>query len=406
MNTNSTPRPRALVVGLGISGIASALRLHHAGWDVTVLEKAPERRRGGYFIGVFGTGLAAAERMGIELPNRMSDALATYNVDRAGRRTRAMNFTDAVPGRVRPVMRGDIEDAAFNALPADVEIRYGTVPAAIRQDAGKVEVDIEDRAAQASSTERFDLVIGADGLRSTVRRMAFGPDEDCIHRLDYMLAAFALPGAVPGYRETDGLVMAEQGRSAWVFPFADRPPTVLLNYASGDIDAEFTRPPIDSLRAAFGPEPTGAVLGWLLDRFEDAPDHLFDTPEQVRLDRWSEGRIVLVGDAAWCPTLYSGMGAATGLAGPDLLGTMLERHAGDVRAGLRAWEARLRPFIEYQQGTGMDMRKIFVPADRGELRVRRLMNRMTGTAPGRRIFRAIQHGSKSAKSKTIDIARA
>ncbi|MEU5870672.1 FAD-dependent monooxygenase [Glycomyces sp. NPDC047369] len=406
MNANLAPRQRALVVGLGISGIASAVRLHQAGWDVQILERAPERRRGGYFIGVFGTGLAAAERMGIELPNRMSDALATYNVDRSGRRTRAMNFTDAVPGRVRPVMRGDIEDAAYKALSADVAIRYSSAPAAIRQDPGGVEVDIENRADGTASTERFDLLVGADGLRSTVRRTVFGPDEDCLHRLGYMLAAFALPGAVPGFRQTDGLVMAEQGRSAWVFPFADRPPTVLFNYASGDIDAEFTRSPIESLRAAFGPEPTGATLGWLLDRFEDAPDHLFDTPEQVRLDRWHVGRVVLVGDAAWCPTLYSGMGAATGLAGPDLLGTMLERHPGDIAAALGAWEAKLRPFIEYQQTTGMDMRKIFVPADPSEYRIRRLMNRMTGTAPGRRLFQTFQHRSKAAKSKTLDIAAA
>ncbi|AXG81842.1 FAD-dependent monooxygenase [Streptomyces paludis] len=405
MNTHSTPRQRALVVGLGISGIASALRLHQAGWEVTVLEKAGERRRGGYFIGVFGTGLAAAERMGIELPNRVSDELTTYNVDRAGRRTRAMNFTDAVPGRVRPVTRGDIEDAAFDALPAEVAIRFSSVPAALRQVDGGVEADIEDLASAEVTTERFDLVVGADGLRSTVRRLVFGSDEGRLHRLGYVLAACALPDAVPGYRGTDGLVLSEEGRSAWVFPFADRPPTLLFNYRPDDIDAEFTRPPVDSLRAAFGPEPTGETLGWLLDRFEQAPDHLFDTPEQVRLDRWHEGRVVLVGDAAWCLTLYSGMGAATGLAGADLLGTLLERHPGDVPGALREWEARLRPFIEYHQGTGMDMRRIFVSADRTEHRTRKAMNLMIGTTPGRTVFKTLQHRSKAARLKTVDIAR-
>lgn len=96
MKTNTTPRQRALVVGLGVSGTASALRLHKAGWDVVVLEKAAERRRGGYFLTLFGTGITAAERLGIEVPNRFSTDIAYYNVDRAGRRRRGMGFAEAV----------------------------------------------------------------------------------------------------------------------------------------------------------------------------------------------------------------------------------------------------------------------------------------------------------------------
>ncbi|MER7515609.1 FAD-dependent monooxygenase [Streptomyces sp. NPDC126499] len=404
MKTHTSPRRRALVVGLGVSGTAAALRLHRAGWDVLVLEKAAERRRGGYFIGLFGTGITAAERLGIELPDRFSADIAYYTVDRAGRRRRCLSFTDAVPGRARPVVRGDIEQAAFDALPEDVEIRYASVPAALRHDEDGVRVDIEDRAAGTRTTERFDLVVGADGLRSTVRRLAFGPDEGRLHRLGYMLAACALPGPVPGFRGTDGIVMTERGRSAWVFPFADRPPTVLFNYRTDDVDGALSRPAAASLREVFGPRPTGRTLGWLLDRFEEAPEHLFDTAEQVRLDTWHQGRVVLLGDAAWCMTLYSGMGASTGLAGADLLGTMLERCPGDVPRALRAWEAKLRPFIAFHQSTGMDMRKLFVPAGRTEYRIRTVMDRVVGTELGRRVLSQRQHRSKAARMKTVDVA--
>ncbi|WP_440073312.1 FAD-dependent monooxygenase [Streptosporangium sp. OZ121] len=404
MKTNTTPRQRVLVVGLGVSGTASALRLRKAGWDVVVLEKAAERRRGGYFLTLFGTGITAAERLGIEVPNRFSTDIAYYNVDRAGRRRRGMGFTEAVAGESRPVVRGDVEQAAFDALPEDVEIRYSSVPVALRQDAESVRVDIEDRAAGTVTTERFDLVVGADGLRSTVRRLAFGPDEGRLHRLGYMLAACALPGPVPGFRGTDGIVMSELGRSAWVFAFADRPPTVLFNYRTDDVDGEFTRPAIDSLRAVFGPEPTGATLGWLLDRFEQAPDRLFDTAEQVRLDTWHQGRVVLVGDSAWCLTLYSGMGASSGLAGADVLGTMLERYPGDVPRALRAWEERLRPFIEFHQGSGMAMRKLFVPAGRTEYGLRFVFDHVAGTTLGRTLLSEAKHRSKASRMKTIDIA--
>ncbi|WP_369035969.1 FAD-dependent monooxygenase [Streptomyces adonidis] len=403
MNTNTDPRQRALVVGLGVSGTASALRLHKAGWDVTVLEKAAERRRGGYFLTLFGTGITAAERLGIEVPDRFSEDIAYYNVDRAGRRRRGMGFAEAVAGESRPVVRGDVEQAAFDALPEDVEIRYASVPVALRQDEDGVHVDIENRASGTVTTEQFGLVVGADGLRSTVRRLAFGPDDGHIHRLGYMLAACALPSSVPGFRGTDGIVMSEQGRSAWVFAFADRPPTVLFNYRTDDVDGEFTRPAIDSLRAVFGPEPTGSTLGWLLDQFEQAPDHLFDTAEQVRLDTWHQGRVVLVGDSAWCLTLYSGMGASSGLAGADMLGTMLEQHPGDVPGALRAWEAKLRPFIEFHQETGIAMRKLFVPADHTEYQIRSLFDHVVGTTVGRTVVSKLEHRSKASRMKTVDI---
>jgi 2-polyprenyl-6-methoxyphenol hydroxylase-like FAD-dependent oxidoreductase len=406
MSKETTPRQRALVVGLGISGIASALRLNQAGWDVVVLEKAPERRRGGYFIGLFGTGIAAAERLGIELPDRVSPDIASYNVDRAGRRRRGLTFADAVRGRACLATRGDIEDAAFKALPGGVAIRYSTVPAALRQDADGVDVDIRDLAAETAGTERFDLVVGADGLRSTVRGLAFGPEQSRIHRLGYMIAACGLPGPVPGYGAQEGLVLSEPGRSAWVFAFGNRPPTVLFNYRTDDVDAEFTRPAIDSLRAAFGPQPTGETLGWLLDQFEQAPDCLFDSAEQVRLDQWHRGRVVLVGDAAWCPTLYSGMGASTGLAAADLLGSMLERHPGDVPRALGNWEKQLRPFIEYHQTSGMSMRRVFVLANRSESVARSVMNRLMEIPIGRKLFVKLQHNSKGSQMKMMDIAAA
>jgi 2-polyprenyl-6-methoxyphenol hydroxylase-like FAD-dependent oxidoreductase len=401
---NTTSRQRALVVGLGISGIASTLRLHRAGWDVVVLEKAPERRRGGYFIALFGTGLAAAERLGIAdaVPNHFAPDGVSYDVDRTGRRRRGVGYTDVFGGS-RLVLRGDIEDAAFTALPDEVEIRYATVPIALDQYLDGVDVEIRDLTTQTTTVERFDLVVGADGLRSTVRRLAFEPEQSPIRRLNYMIAAFSLPEPVPGYRLQDGLIMAEAGRSVWVFPFADRPPAVLFSYRTDDVDAEFTRPAIDSLRAAYGPEPTGSTLGWLLDQFEKAPDHLFDSAEQVHLDHWHRGRVVLVGDAAWCLTVYSAMGASTGLAGADLLGTMLERHPHDVPRALQDWEDHLRPFIDHHLGSGVSMRSFFTPGNRAELLLRSVMIRLIRLPIAGRL---LAKRRTNPRMKSLDIAAA
>jgi 2-polyprenyl-6-methoxyphenol hydroxylase-like FAD-dependent oxidoreductase len=407
LDKNTTSRQRALVVGLGISGTASALRLHRAGWDVVVLEKAPERRRGGYFIALFGTGLAAAERLGIAdaVPNRLAPDGVSYEVDRTGRSRRGVGYGD-VFGGTRLMMRGDIEDAAFTALPDGVEIRYSTVPIALDQYLDGVDAEIRDLTTETTTVERFDLVVGADGLRSTVRRLAFEPEQSPIRRLNYMIAVYSLPEPVPGYRRQDGLIMAEEGRSVWVFSFADRPPTVLFSYRTDDVDAEFTRPAIDSLRAAYGPEPTGSTLGWLLDQFEKAPDHLFDSAEQVHLDHWHRGRVVLVGDAAWCLTLYSGMGASTGLAGADLLGTMLERHPHDVPRALQDWEDHLRPFIDHHLGNAVSMRSFFTQGNRTELLVRSVMIRLARMPIAGRLLAKRRTNSADARMKSLDIAAA
>ncbi|MFI6597604.1 FAD-dependent monooxygenase [Nonomuraea sp. NPDC050536] len=404
MDTTNKGGRRALVVGLGISGIATALRLRQIGWTPIIIERGAYRRSGGYFIALFGAGRAAAQRLGIldNLTDRGPDG-AAYDIDRAGRRRPGLSFKD-FPGRPWMMMRGDVEEAGFAALPSDVEIRYSTVPARIEQDADGVNVTLADTAGGTSVTERFDLVVGADGLRSTVRQLVFGPHEDYLRRMNYMVVAYQLPGPLPGHDETDSVILAEPQRSMWIFPFKDRPPTVMLSYHTDDVDAEFTGPMIDRVREVFGPEPTGSVLGAALDALESADQVLFDSVEQVRMDGWHRGRVVLVGDAAWCVTLYAGMGASSGMAGADLLGTMLARHPRNVTQALTEWEQRLRPSIDYLQGNGMQMRSLFVPASRFELARRKVMVRMSKMPVTSPLFLRWRTKGKAARMKDMDFS--
>ncbi|TYB51112.1 FAD-dependent oxidoreductase [Nonomuraea sp. PA05] len=395
---------RALVVGLGIAGIATALRLRQIGWEPVLVERAAGRRSNGYFIMLFGTGVASARRLGVldAIGDRSNNGLTSYEVDRAGRRRPGMSPAN-LPGAPRQLLRGDVERGLFSALPDDVEIRYSTVPTHLAQDAIGAEVTLHDSAAGTSVTERFDLVVGADGMRSTVRRLAFGPEE-FLHPLNYMIGATVLDGPVEGFAQNEGLVLAEPGRSVWTFPFSDHAPGLLFSYRTSDIDAEFSRPPIESIRAAFGPQPAGPLLEELMVRFEQAPEVLFDSVHQVRMPRWHRGRVVLMGDAAWCLTLYSGMGASSGIAGGELLGTMLQRHGADLPAALRAWEAQMRPFIGYQQDNILSMRRLFTPDDRREQLLRTGMLRLM-RAPG--IGKAMGRiMAKDMRAKNADVAAA
>ncbi|MGW0890923.1 FAD-dependent monooxygenase [Saccharopolyspora sp. NPDC002578] len=401
---DGTRAGRVLVVGTGISGVATAARLRDAGWRPVLVERAAARRSGGYFVALFGAGKAAAERLGVL--GSLHDRSATkqhLDVDRRNRQRSGLAFGD-IPGRPWLMTRGDVERAVFARLQSDVEIRFSTVPAAIEQDDDGVDVTLLDTASGSSTRERFDLVVGADGLRSTVRSLVFGPHDACLKRQHHMIAAFQHPGTPPGLEEGQGATLLEPGRSLWVFAFSDHPPTILLSYRTDDVDAEFTRSPAESVRVAFGPQPLGAMLEDVVTALDDSDEALFDSVEEVHLDTWHRGRVVLVGDAAWCVTLYAGMGVSAGLAGADVLAAALEQHPGDLETALSEWERVLRPHIDAYQASAPAQRKIFVMDGRWEIRLRRMVPKLTKTRLGRRLVQRLMPNMDATEArKAVDI---
>ncbi|XKK39725.1 FAD-dependent monooxygenase [Nocardiopsis sp. ARC36] len=362
-------RKRALVVGLGIAGMSAAIGLRAAGWTPVIVERAPERRRGGYFIGLLPDGRQAAVDLGISEDLHIRnppDAGRAWELDRDGRSAPGLGFLHQ-PGRPAAVVRGDIEAALWQSIAGaggePVEVRFATTPTEIDDGADDVEVVLKDIGTGHEYRERFDLVVGADGMRSGVRRMVFGPHEEYMTNWDAMICAFQLDEQVPSYGAQDSVISARAGRAAWVFGLADRAPTALLTYRTADIAEQFTGDRIERLRAVFS-GMDDPVVRHLLDGLERAPEFLFDSVHQVRMSRWSKGRTVLVGDAAWCLNLYSGMGATSALRGGDALGRALRDDPADLRAALTAWESGLRPSIRIHQRTARIKQQMFVPSGR------------------------------------------
>lgn len=357
---------QAMVVGLGIAGMSAAIGLHQAGWTPIIVERSPERRTGGYFIALFPEGRQAATDLGIaddlHTRNPVGDA-ATWSVNRRGTRHRSLGFLDQ-PGGPAAVLRGDIEAALWQSISgAGIEVRFATMPVEITNRADEVRVQLTNAENTVQYYEDFDLVVGADGMRSTVRRIVFGPHEEYLTNWEAMICAFQLPDQVPSFGPADSVVIAHAKRAMWVFGFADRAPTVLLTYRTKDIQEQFIGSPIGRLRAAFSGMDDAAV-GHALDSIQQAPDYVFDSVHQVKMPRWSKGRVALVGDAAWCLNLYSGMGASIGLPAGAQLGAAMRQHPGDLAAALDSWETGLRPAITHHQRTARLKQQMFVPSSR------------------------------------------
>lgn len=394
---NNTP-PRALVVGLGIAGMSAAIGLRDAGWEPVVVERAPARRSGGYFVGLFPDGKQAARELDVldTLHTRNPEGNTEWQVEADGSQQPGIGFLDQ-PGEPYAVMRGDIEAALWDRLQgagatrhgqSPVEIRFHTRPVEIVDRGDDVLVMLEDIASETTSKEQFDLVVGTDGLRSTVRRLVFGPPEAYMRSWDAIICAFELDEQVPGYDERDGIILALPRRSAWVFPFADRKPTVLLTYRTKAIDAQFTQSPSDRLEAEFADLRSHPIVDHGLRTIAKSSQNLFDSVHSVHMPTWSKGRVVLLGDSAWCLTLFSGMGSTAGLRGGAVLSRSLRAHPTDVRAALESFERDMRPFITASLRRARILQHMFVPTGTVSARVRKTAMSLMGRSQQRKERRA------------------
>ncbi|WP_257555954.1 FAD-dependent monooxygenase [Sphingobium sp. CFD-2] len=403
MSKNIASAPRALVVGGGIAGPTVANALSKAGWAPTIVEKAPERRKGGYFVGVFASGRRTAERLGIlkYMTNRTPTPSINYEGDRLGNRKLGISFS-SVPGGPWMTVRGDVEEAAFAALDPAIPVHFSTTPTKIEQIGKKVRVELHNTATNSRTEEEYDLVIGADGLRSTVRQMVFGPHSKYLRRLNAMLVAYELRSEIPGIPQGEGYIIGEVGHTFAVYPFKDRPPTVLWSYKTNDVDAEFTQPLPDRLRQVYGPEPLGPIMERALEELQNAPQFVFDSVEQPVLDTWYKGRVVLVGDSAWCPTLYSGLGISAAFAGGELLAHELKRSPGNVEQALQTWEAKFRPYAEFYQEMGRKNQFVHAPASEKELKKRNFLTKLRASPLTGRVLGFLLSRSKQLKRRNHD----
>ena len=376
MPTGWIKNRKILVSGAGIAGPTLAYWLLRWGFEPTLIDRAPSPRPGGYMIDFWGLGYDVAERMDL-LPMLLSDGYRIDElqlVDTHGAKIGGLDgriFRSATDNRLVSLLRADLARRLYATVEGKVETMFSDSVRTLSEHDDGVEVTFE-----CSKPRRFDLVVGADGLHSAVRLAAFGQTGAYERYLGYCAAAFSVAG-YPYRNEGAYVSYGVPRRQATRYSLRDGRTGFLLVFAEPSRQAAAHHDTLSdkaAVRRAF--DGVGWECGEILDAMSGAEEFYFDSVSQVRMDRWSRGRIALVGDSCFCPSLLAGEGAAFAMAGSYLLAGELKAALGDYERAFRRYQAQFKTFIDAKQKKAESFAAWFTPKTPFRLLLRNMTTRL------------------------------
>ncbi|RLQ92293.1 FAD-dependent monooxygenase [Falsibacillus albus] len=359
-----------LIVGAGIAGLTLADQLDREGHAVEIIEKSPGLRTEGYMMDFFGAGYDVAEKIGLIEDLRTIhypiDSLRVKNAD--GTTKYSLNYQSLIKlldGRHFNFMRGDLERVLYERIKERVQVTYGTSIDSLQQD------DQEVHAVLSNGTERrCDLLVGADGIHSKVRRLAFGEEEKFVHSMGYQTAAYTFE-KTPEFNDISRTfdTITEPGRQVSIYPIrGDRMATFFLYSKQGSVRHHSHEEGIKELKKHFG--DMGWVIPDTLQKGELADDFYFDDVAQVEMEKWTKGRVALVGDACGCVSLVAGQGASLAMAEAYTLAHCFAESKGNIEKALSDYDTMMIPQVAKVQRSARKFADYFLPETKWKLMIR------------------------------------
>jgi 2-polyprenyl-6-methoxyphenol hydroxylase-like FAD-dependent oxidoreductase len=365
---------KVLIAGAGIAGPTLAYWLQRAGYEPTLVERSPGLRRGGYLVDFWGAGFDVADRMGI-VPEVMRCGYRLREVRQVGdhgQRITAFDpelFVRATDGRYVSIARSELAGIIYGSLGGRVETIFGDSVRALDDNGARVRVSFD-----SGRTRDFDLLIGADGLHSQVRRLLFGPEERFEKYLGITVAAFELEG----YRPRDDLVVVmytNVGYQITRLSLRDDTTMFLLTFVD---DGSIANLDSDAQQAALRARLSGAKweVPAILERMGDAKTFYCDRVSQIEMPTWTRGRVALLGDAAACVSLLAGQGSALAMVEAYILAAELAHSRVDYAQAFARYERRLMPFLRSKQKAALRLAPAFAPRNGMQLFLRNSILKM------------------------------
>ncbi|MGK5552724.1 FAD-dependent monooxygenase, partial [Actinomadura kijaniata] len=366
---------KVLISGASIAGPALAYWLTRYGFEVTVVERAPGVRPGGQAVDFRGeVHLSVLERMGVlaEIREHQTHGGAIDLIDGAGRTLVSMPASFA--GGAVEIRRGDLAEILYRRTADRAEYVFDDSITSLAETADGVAVTFE-----RSAPRTFDLVVGADGLHSNVRRLAFGPEERYVRDTGYHVAIFDAPNRLG--LAGPALLYSEPGRAVSAAPLEDDARANVMCVWAGE-RPDVGRRDVEGQKRVLAATMEG--MGWrtadLLRDLGDAPYFYMDSISMVRMDGWTKGRVALLGDAGYGATC-GGMGTGVAIVCAYVLAGELAVAGGDHRVAFPAYEERIRKFTKACQQVAGGVGGFFAPRSERALRRRTRIYRVLTKGP-------------------------
>lgn len=357
-------KKRVLISGASFAGLTLAYWLNKYGYEVTMTEWGKDLRTAGSPIDVRGEALDIAREMGIFDQVKAYEYIHTDEIVDANDQTLvkfALNTLPEYLGDVE-IHRGVLVKIIYEAIPKDeVQILFGSSISTLVQHEDRVEVTFEN-GQQAT----YDLVFGADGTHSMVRKLVFGPEETFKKFLGVYFGFAATKEIETGRQGATGIVYRELGKQAVIYEFQNGVNTILVFRAPRlEWNYRDRERPKQILKQYFGDNPHWKIPQ-ILQAMVASDDLYFDEACQIQMPGWTRGRVALIGDAAYAPSFFTGMGTSLAMQGATVLAKQL--HAQDDHAAAFAqYNAVFRPFVESVQARVDHSLKIQLPETQEEL---------------------------------------